>query len=124
VYDTSLSTPDESPFAGSARLGAPLPDGPVRGADGSAGYLLEKLSDGFTLLTFKNGAAAQSTPAGIARVCVGEDIADPDNVVTQRLDATPGAVYLLRPDQHLCARWRKFDAAKVAAARDRALGKS
>jgi 3-(3-hydroxy-phenyl)propionate hydroxylase len=100
-----------------------LPDGPVRGADGKAGYLLETLSDGFTLLTFRNGAAAQA-PAGIRSVCVGEDIADPDGVVTQRLDATPGAVYLLRPDQHLCARWRKYDAAKVAAARDRAMGRA
>lgn len=124
VYDTSLSTPDESPFGGSARLGAPLPDGPVRGADGEAGYLLENLSDGFTLLTFRNGVPAPLAPEGISRVSVGDDLSDPDGVLTQRLDATPGAVYLLRPDQHLCARWRSFDRGKVAAARDRALGKS
>jgi len=56
-------------------------------------------------------------------VSIGEDLADPDGVLTQRLDATPGAAYLLRPDQHLCARWRSLDRGKVAAARDRALGK-
>jgi 3-(3-hydroxy-phenyl)propionate hydroxylase len=123
VYDTSLSTPDESPFAGSARLGAPLPDCPVRNPDGSAGHLLETLDDGFTLLTFKNGASSQSAPDGVSRVSIGEDLADPDGVLTQRLDATPGAAYLLRPDQHLCARWRCLDRGKVAAARDRALGK-
>ncbi len=36
-------------------------------------------------------------------------------------DAAPGAVYLVRPDQHLCARWRRFDAAAVARAYQRAL---
>jgi len=124
VYDTGLSTPDESPFAGGARLGAPLPDCPALNADGSAGYLLENLSDGFTLLTFRNGVPAPMAPEGISRVSIGDDLSDPDGILTQRLDATPGAVYLLRPDQHLCARWRSFDRGKIAAARDRALGKS
>ncbi len=36
-------------------------------------------------------------------------------------DATPGAVYLMRPDQHLCARWRRFDSPAVARAYHRAL---
>lgn len=127
VYDKGLSTPDESPFAGSARLGAPLPDCPVRNPDGSAGYLLENLGDGFTLLTFKNGAPSsvetQAAPEDVSRVSVGDDLSDPDGVLTQRLDATPGAAFLLRPDQHLCARWRHLDRGKVAAARDRALGR-
>jgi 3-(3-hydroxy-phenyl)propionate hydroxylase len=127
VYDTGLSTPDESPFAGSARLGAPLPDCPVRNPDGSTGYLLENLDDGFTLLTFKNGASSsvetQAVPEGVSRVSVGDDLSDPEGVLTQRLDATPGAAYLLRPDQHLCARWRSLDRGKIAAARDRATGR-
>ncbi|MDP2297794.1 MAG: FAD-dependent oxidoreductase [Pseudolabrys sp.] len=122
VYDTALSTPDETPFGGSARLGAPLPDCPVRNIDGSTGYLLENMGDGFTLLTFKNGAPP-SAPEGVSLVTIGDDLADPDGVLAQRLDATPGAAYLLRPDQHLCARWRSVDRGKVAAARDRALGK-
>jgi 3-(3-hydroxy-phenyl)propionate hydroxylase len=41
---------------------------------------------------------------------------------TERFDAQPGSTYLLRPDQHLCARWRSFDPNKVRAARLRALG--
>ena len=122
-YGSPLSTPDESPFAGSARLGAPLPDCPIRNPDGSAGYLLENLGDGFTLLTFRNGASPPSAPEGVSRLSVGIDIDDADGTLARRLDATPGAVYLLRPDHHLCGRWRKFDRAKVSAARDRALGK-
>jgi 3-(3-hydroxy-phenyl)propionate hydroxylase len=47
---------------------------------------------------------------------------DHTGLLAQRLDATPGAAYLLRPDQHLCARWRSYDIQSVAKARARALG--
>ena len=123
VYDSALSTADESAFAGSARLGAPLPDCRVRNVDGSETYLLENMGDGFTLLTFKNGAPPQLAPEGVSRLRVGDDLIDLDGMLAQRLDATPGAAYLLRPDHHLCARWRSFDRGKVAAARDRAMGR-
>ena len=122
VYDSALSTADEDRFAGGARLGAPLPDCQVRYPDGSAGYMLENLSNGFTLLTFRNGAMPQAAPEGVSRLAVGIDLEDAEGELARRLDATPGSVYLLRPDQHLCARWRSYDRAKVAAARDRALG--
>jgi 3-(3-hydroxy-phenyl)propionate hydroxylase len=38
----------------------------------------------------------------------------------ERFDAQPGTVYLMRPDQHVAARWRAFDAAAVKAALARA----
>jgi 3-(3-hydroxy-phenyl)propionate hydroxylase len=121
VYDTPLSTPDETVFSGPARLGAPLPDVPMRRPDDTSGYLLEALSGGFDLLFAKNGAPP-NPPAGINLIVIGEDLFDDRSVFAQRLDATPGAAYLLRPDQHLCARWRSYDVEKVRAARDRALG--
>jgi 3-(3-hydroxy-phenyl)propionate hydroxylase len=122
VYDTALSTPDEDAFKGSARLGAPVPDAPVRTAKGE-GHLLENIPGEFTLLYAKNGAPPK-VPDGVRLETIGEDLVDSDGTLTARLDATPGAAYLLRPDQHLCARWRHADAAKIAAARDRALGKN
>ena len=40
-----------------------------------------------------------------------------------RCDARPGTVYLLRPDQHVCARWRSLDPQAVAGSMARALGR-
>jgi 3-(3-hydroxy-phenyl)propionate hydroxylase len=121
AHATPLSMPDETPFAGAARLGAPVPDAPVRRREGGEGHLLERLGGRFDLLYVKDGAPPHA-PAGVRLWTVGEDFMDLAGLFEQRFDATPGAAFLLRPDQHLCARWRAFDAGKVAAARARALG--
>ena len=74
----------------------------------------------------KNGATGGAAPRafdGVALTVIGEDLIDRDGKFTQRLDATPGATYLVRPDQHLCARWRNFDAAAVRHAHQRALAR-
>ncbi len=47
---------------------------------------------------------------------------DADGVLAARCDARPGTVYLLRPDQHVCARWRSLDPQAVAVSIARALG--
>ena len=36
-------------------------------------------------------------------------IDDSEGLLATRYDARPGTFYLLRPDQHVCARWRSFD---------------
>jgi 3-(3-hydroxy-phenyl)propionate hydroxylase len=56
------------------------------------------------------------TPA-IADAKVIEDV---EGIVMHRFDARPGTFYLLRPDQHVCARWRTLDVASVRAAVNRA----
>jgi 3-(3-hydroxy-phenyl)propionate hydroxylase len=38
----------------------------------------------------------------------------------ERFDAREGTAYLIRPDQHVAARWRAVDAAQVQAALARA----
>ena len=47
---------------------------------------------------------------------------DTQGSIAQRYDLQPGTCYLLRPDQHVAARWRSFDAARVRAAVARATG--
>jgi 3-(3-hydroxy-phenyl)propionate hydroxylase len=42
--------------------------------------------------------------------------------MAKRYDAQPGTTYLLRPDQHVLARWRSLDSARLQTALDRALG--
>ena len=61
IYDTPLSTPDDDAvFAGSARLGAPVPDAPMRARDGTSGFLLERLSGDFELLHVKGTVRARN----------------------------------------------------------------
>ena len=61
-----------------------------------------------------------------ANVVVGQRVLltllDTQGTIAQRYDLQPGTCYLLRPDLHVAARWRSFDAARVRAAVARATG--
>jgi len=49
-------------------------------------------------------------------------LVDTQGWMAKRYDAQPGTTYLLRPDQHVLARWRSLDGAYLQAAMARALG--
>ena len=70
-----------------------------------------------------NGEEPPALP-GLRHLAIGEDLIDRDGHFTTRFDATPGAAYLVRPDQHLAARWRAFDADRVQAGLDRILART
>ncbi len=80
------------------------------------------------LLALRDGAIGVKpllvVAAGVAAPTLeGIDIiGDSEGLLAQRFDARPGSFYLLRPDQHVCARWRDFDAGRVRAALRRATG--
>ena len=96
-------------------------DAPIQ-KDGQDAWLLNQLGQGFTLLSFGPGAEAVTVGHVTAHVLeVGKDIVDAQGILAQRYDAQPGTVYLIRPDQHVAARWRAFDAAAAQAALKRAL---
>jgi 3-(3-hydroxy-phenyl)propionate hydroxylase len=130
---SALSTPDRpgEAFAGAMAPGAPAADAPVAGA--GSPWLLDYLQQGFTLLTFGDAvptetALALSRDAIPCRVVqVGGRLSDgraavrdKGGLVGDRYDGNPGTCYLLRPDQHVCARWRSFDESEVRAAIRRA----
>lgn len=117
---SSLNTPDSAVFAGKMLPGTNCADAPIE-RDGKSAWLLEQLGKGFVLLSF--GPAQPVTVGGItAQVLeVGKDIIDAKGVLKARYDGQPGTVYLIRPDQHVAARWRQFDAGQVQAAMRRAL---
>jgi 3-(3-hydroxy-phenyl)propionate hydroxylase len=121
--ESPLNTPDADAFEGAMRPGAPCADAPVTVA-GRPGWLLNHLGGGFVLLAFGDVPADDVAAGGVAaRVLrVGRDLADARGLLAERYDARPGTVYLIRPDQHVAARWRAFDAARVQAALARAIG--
>ena len=43
-------------------------------------------------------------------------LTDAQGFFAKRYDAQPGSTWLVRPDQHVSARWRQFDTSKVTAA--------
>jgi 3-(3-hydroxy-phenyl)propionate hydroxylase len=61
---------------------------------------------------------------GASRPVAGADLtlADTDGRFRQRYGVqASGAAYLLRPDQHVCARWLTLDATRLQAALNTAL---
>jgi 3-(3-hydroxy-phenyl)propionate hydroxylase len=123
TYDTPLSTPDQCAFAGSAKLGAPLPDAPLKDRAGAPGWLLNALGAGFTVIHFPEGRKP-SVMVNAAHLVIGQDVYDAEGLLAQRLDARPGSTYVVRPDQHLCARFRSYNPVMLAAAIDRACGRT
>jgi 3-(3-hydroxy-phenyl)propionate hydroxylase len=123
LYEGSpLSTPDADRWNGAARIGGAPLDAPLQDAAGRNTWLLDELTDGFTALHVAD-AARPNAPEGIALKVIGEDLIDAQGLFAARYDARPGSTYLFRPDQYLCARFRAYDAGRLAAARARAQGK-
>lgn len=108
-------------------------------------YLLDHLGGGFDLLYFTEhdavpealcdvvqGVRQQGIPVRIVAVGSGQTVAGADTTLSdadghfrQRYGVVAsGAGYLLRPDQHVCARWLTLDAHRLQAAFEAALLRS
>lgn len=121
TYDGSpLNGPDHPDLPPRSRPGAPMPDAPL-----DDGWLLDRLGDRFQLLTINVDAPDRIEVDGIAVERLGiSATADGSGCVRDRLLGTaPSAVYLIRPDQHVAARWTGFDAGAIAEALRTATGR-
>jgi len=151
LSESTLNTPDSDVFASYMLPGMPMDDAPIR-RDGRDTWLLDQLGGRFGLLRYigENGAAPDSLEiqalqallgrevsvqtlfvaapgaASLAEVAVaGKDfvvLVDEKGLFQQRYDTSDGSVYLIRPDQHICARWRFFNQDSVAGALQTAIG--
>lgn len=117
TYDGSaLNGPDHPDMPARTRPGSPCPDAPL-----GDGWLLARLGRGFTLLAIGAEVPDRLIAHGLA---VPRLLLEPTPEITSRyLGGAKGAVYLIRPDQHVAARWDRFDDTEVAAAMARAIGK-
>lgn len=136
-----LCTPDEPGFRGSAMApGATAADAPIRIGNRKA-WLLELLRGGdFHGLYFADGPLSGATATALqefraaavpvhmlavtsaAGISVRDvaTVVDGDGLVAERYDGRPGTFYLLRPDHHVAARWRRLDPAAIHSALQRA----
>jgi 3-(3-hydroxy-phenyl)propionate hydroxylase len=148
--ESPLNTPDSDAWDGAVAPGSPLPDAPLR-HQGRESWLLRHTGGGFVLLLFVPSATGlgpaqcsmiESLARGVVPVRtlvlserpdagpgVGWPLGasllhDHQHLAAQRLDASPGSAMLLRPDQHLAARWRVPTLAGVQAALARACGQA
>jgi 3-(3-hydroxy-phenyl)propionate hydroxylase len=111
---------DSDDWPGAPPIGSAALDAPVLW-EGRPDWLLRRMGgNGFCLLAF--GGAAPVLP-GIDGVHVApEAVRDVRGLVARRYAAPDGACILLRPDQHIAARFLRFDAARTLAAIGRAMG--
>ena len=143
---SSLNTPDAEPFEDGLVPGTAAEDAPLMSA-GQPCWLLDQLGQGFALLLFLAAPdelspdradalaeLAREPPPVAAKIIVMRKEAlpaavrglpafsDPQGLAAARYGATPGFCTLIRPDQHVAARWRRLELGRVEAALRRALG--
>ncbi|MGC3937335.1 FAD-dependent oxidoreductase [Roseobacter sp. EG26] len=122
VYDhMPLNGPDALAGPDITRVGAPCIDAPL-----DQGYLLDRLPGQFTVLALNCAAPEIDVVEGVPLTHLALTTAqhDPTGALAQRyLGAQPQALYLIRPDQHVAARWPEADGDALAAAVKTAIGK-
>jgi 3-(3-hydroxy-phenyl)propionate hydroxylase len=141
LAESSLNTPDRENFSGEMVPGAPMDDAPIR-EGGKDVWLLDSVRDRFMALCYVDDPASVDAatvkvlksladgPIPIEAVLVSAKggvapaglraFEDYTGRFAERYDAKGGTVYLLRPDQHVTARWRNIDAKQIRAALARA----
>jgi 3-(3-hydroxy-phenyl)propionate hydroxylase len=123
VYDGSPLNGPDALEGGPARTrpGATCPDAPL-GKD----FLLDRLGGEFQLLAIDAEVPGSVEDGGIAakavRVAASDDPSG--DLAARYLGDARSAVYLIRPDQHVAARWPSFDEAAVKAAIRQATGRA
>ncbi|WP_163557827.1 FAD-dependent oxidoreductase [Halomonas sp. NO4] len=145
-YDGSpLNGPDAEGFPRELRPGSPAKDAPVRLA-GKDAWLLNQLGNRFVLLLDGrvDSARAETLATDLGRLLDERDdldllivgpaphaltelprstlVEDAETLIGERYGLAAGSGYLIRPDQHVTARWVEISAQGIDEALQRALG--
>jgi 3-(3-hydroxy-phenyl)propionate hydroxylase len=141
LTESSLNTPDSDVFVGDMVPGAPMDDAPMR-LDGKDVWLLDHVGKRFMVLLYVSDPAQVGAGLLSAFMTLAKGPLAPELVLVsdqpgeapqgirvledrvrrfaERFDAQAGTAYLIRPDQHVAARWRALDTEKLAVALARA----
>lgn len=122
IYDDlSRNGPDALNGPARSRPGATCPDAPLGDT-----HLLDHLTGDFHILTINTDAPDTLTEAGVTVTRLTLDATmDATGALTDRyLGTQPRAVYLIRPDQHVVARWPNFDETAIRTALRHCIGKA
>ena len=101
------------------RPGSVCPDAPVEN-----GWLRSQLGKGFTITGIDTEIPKSFAAHGINVSALKISAKHNEAIMARYLGQTKSAVYLIRPDQHVAARWDHYDevAIKTALAQAMALG--
>ena len=143
---SSLLTPDAESWNTSITPGNAAVDAPVEAGIAGRDWLVHYLDGAFQLMIYAQARAELDldTIAALTElacdpvpvrplIVLGQagpafdkiaTLHDCEGLARKRYDLTPGAAYLFRPDQHVCARWRAWRPDAVRRAVRRSLGEA
>jgi len=118
TYDgSSLNGPNCAELPECSRPGSPAPDAPI-----PDGWLLDHLGNKFQLLAIGCDAPDDLSQNGVDIETLSLDPANCAELTKRYLGSEKSAIYLMRPDQHVAARWTGFDKSAVLSALSTAIG--
>ena len=120
----SLQSPDDPAMTGAMVPGTACSDAPIRNVSGQPGWLLDHLGGDFVLMSFGVPAPVRQDVRplviGSEPIAGVETLCDENGLVAERFGGRDGAAYLIRPDQHVAARFAEPTADKITGALARA----
>jgi 3-(3-hydroxy-phenyl)propionate hydroxylase len=117
TYRSSVHDVAQVVGSGGSLVGGALPDAKLVKLDGDVSWLLNALGRGFTVLHFgKLSDEAVIADATLVVIDLTDYSAATVQLLADRFTARDGVTLVVRPDQHVCARFDRFEIVAIRAA--------